>query len=576
MTAAAGQPPALGIPSRLTLGAMVVLLATAALAWAGAALAALATGGALPETTLEDAALALPRLGNHLGDPAAAWPPEVAALLPGPLGYWAAQLFVLAVAGTVALGALRLWRRLSQHLAHPLGVRPDAGLAARRDLSALVVKAPTPGRVTLGTAGRRLLAAEPQASLAVVGPTGCGKTAGLAIPALLEWSGPVLATSVKADLIGATIEHRRARGKVWVYDPAGVSGQPGAQWSPLDACGTWPGALQVAAWLTDAAAPSRDGASDSDYWYAQARKALAPHLHAAALTGRTMGDVVRWIDAQESDDVAEALGDGEDAVPCDALLAANALWQKEARLRGSVYATMENVVAGYAHADRSDDGGGRIDLEAWLAGDHSIYIVATAHEQARLRPVLTVLVQQALRTAYDRAARNGGTLEHPALVLLDEAGNIAPLADLPGYAATARSHGITLVTVWQDLAQIEAIYRHRAQTVLNNHRAKLFASGIADVATLDYLSRLVGEHRQTERNVTTDLTADRRSLGEHITYRRLAPADLLRRLPAGDAVLLYGNQAPAQVRLRPWYKLSSFPIRRTPSPRARPVGPGGR
>ena len=39
--------------------------------------------------------------------------------------------------------------------------------------------------------------------------------------------------------------------------------------------------------------------------------------------------------------------------------------------------------------------------------------------------------------------------------MLDEAGNIAPLRDLPGYASTARSHGISLVTVWQDLAHNE-------------------------------------------------------------------------------------------------------------------------
>ncbi len=427
----AGQPPGLGLPSRIALLAMAAFFAAAALVWAGAALAALAVSGALPPATLEDAAIALTRLGRHLGDPAAAWPPQVAVVLPGPVGYWVAQLVVMAVVGATGVVGFRLWRQLSQRLSHPLGVRPDAGLAARRDLSALVVSSPTPGRLTLGTSGRRLLAAEPQASLAVVGPTGCGKTAGFAIPALLEWSGPVLATSVKADLLAATIEHRRDRGKVWVYDPAGVSGHPGAAWSPLDACGTWPGALQVAAWLTEAAAPAREGASDSDYWYAQARKALAPHLHAAALTGRTMGDVVRWIDAQESDDVADALGNGEDDVPGDALLAANALWQKESRLRGSVYATMENVVAGYAHGDQSQEGGGRIDLDAWLSGDHSIYIVATAHEQARLRPVLTVLVQQALRAAYDRAARNGGALERPALVMLDEAGNIAPWPTCP-------------------------------------------------------------------------------------------------------------------------------------------------
>jgi type IV secretory pathway TraG/TraD family ATPase VirD4 len=136
---------------------------------------------------------------------------------------------------------------------------------------------------------------------------------------------------------------------------------------------------------------------------------------------------------------------------------------------------------------------------------------------------------------------------------LDEAGNTTPLRDLPAYAATARSHGITLVTVWQDLAQVTDAYKARAKTVLNNHRAKLFGSGIADDATLDYLSRMIGDEYRTERNLSADLRGNRRSISEHRAYRRAAPADALRRVPPGQAVLLYGSELPAHVRLRPWF-----------------------
>ena len=243
-----------------------------------------------------------------------------------------------------------------------------------------------------------------------------------------------------------------------------------------------------------------------------------------------------------------------DAGQLDALITAQALWSKEQRLRGSVFATIENVLSGYA-----DPGVGRssehseIDLDAWLCGDNTIFVVATAHEQARLRPVLTVLVQQAIRAAYERANADGGSLTEPCLVLLDEAGNIAPLRDLPGYASTARSHGITLVSIWQDLAQIKAIYGHRAQTVLNNHRAKLFGTGIADEATLEYVSRLIGDERRTEINRSGDLHGGRRSMSEHATYRRAAPADILRRMRTNEAVLVYGSELPAHVRLRPWW-----------------------
>ena len=146
----------------------------------------------------------------------------------------------------------------------------------------------------------------------------------------------------------------------------------------------------------------------------------------------------------------------------------------------------------------------------------------------------------------------------PCLLLIDEAGNTVTLPDLPGYASTARSHGITLVTVWQDLAQLKASYHARAQTVLNNHRAKLFGTGISDPDTLEFVSRLIGDKAQTERNVSTDLAGGRRSISEHSTYRRAAPIDVVRRMSTDEAVLLYGSELPAHVRLRPWFSTSDL------------------
>jgi type IV secretion system protein VirD4 len=596
--------------------------------WCGAALAAAATGhaGAVP---LDRAGQALIHLPGHLSDPAAAWPSPVDEALPAAVVYWACQVLVTGVAGTGGFLFWRLWRYVGSDGPRPFGVEAEAGFAQRKaDLARVTVDTPTPGRVTVGRCRGQLVATELDASLAVVGPSGCGKTAGFAIPALLEWDGPVIATSVKSDLIDATIAHRsRGEADVWVYDPTGCTGLPAARWSPLDACRTWAGAMRVAAWMAEAAQPRNDTLADADYWYSQARKGLAPYLHAAAVTKQSMGTVIRWIDTQDEDEVAQALytaarvdpETGEIRVaevgarferlreasievardllrknadpdlatkpfekwpdswrarvenatqlewmlenapkaktdPLAPLNAAKALWGKEPRLKGSVFATIENVLAGWADpAVTASADGNDIDLDRWLAGNNTLYVVATPHEQARLRPVLTVLIQQAVRRAYDTAAANKGRLPRPCLVLLDEAGNISPLRDLPAYASTARSHAITLVTIWQDLAQIRAIYNDRARTVLNNHRAKLFGSGIADADTLDYVSKLLGDEARTERNLSADLAGDRRSISEHRTYRRTASADVIRRIPPGDGVLIYGADLPAHVRLRPWF-----------------------
>ena len=617
-----------------------VVAAVSLVALAGAELAALLSGDGTFDAGLGDSISALAALPQHVSEPERAWPEPARDHLPGPVLYWLATIVVVAALLTIALAGARWWS--GHRRGRGAFGAGEGGLASGRDVQALSVHHPAPGRLTLGLHGRQLLAAEPQTSLAVVGPTGCGKTVGFAIPALLEWNGPIIATSVKTDLLDATLAHRSSVGTTWVYDPSHCTGLTAAKWSPLSACADWSGAMRVAAWLCEAAQPKSDSVTDGDYWYSQARKGIAPYLFAAAGTGRTMTDVVRWVDTQDQEEVEEALVDivgldlalaeltsagrrdqlrttyadevrnevmadsrdlyrdaeagrngqwidqellrwppaiqqlvnaqvdaaierrvaeqmrteardlvRSEGAPIPALIAAQALWAKEKRLKGSVFATMENVLAGYA-----DPGVGaasstsEIDVTEWLTGNNTIFVVATAHEQARLRPVLTVLIQQAIRAAYDAANERGGTLQHPCLVLLDEAGNIAPLRDLPGYASTARSHGITLVSIWQDLAQIKSIYGDRAQTVLNNHRAKLFGSGIADDPTLEYVSRLIGDERRTEVNKSGDLHGPRRSVSEHTSWRRLAPVDAIRRLRTGEGILLYGSLPPVWLRLR--------------------------
>lgn len=625
----------------LVLGLGGLLAAAALVVLAGAEFAAVVFGGGPFDAGLSDGIAALFALPSTASRPSQAWPDGVQAHLPGPVAYWVATIAVCAATGGLIWSGVRWWTGHRRNRG-PFGAG-EGGLARSRDTRDLEVRRPTPGRVTLGLHGRQLLAAEPQTSLAVVGPTGCGKTVGFAIPALLEWDGPIIATSVKTDLLDTTLAHRSNVGTTWVYDPTSCTGLPAATWSPLSACGDWVGAMRVATWLCEAAQPKSDSVTDGDYWYSQARKGLAPYLYAAATSGRTMADVVRWVDLQEEDEVElaltgtaglddtvaalhahgrgrelrtllaeevrnELLADAKDRYrdpdggrssrwvdrpflywpqevqqqitseidevlgrrvdeqlrdealkscladgsTLPALVSARALWGKEKRLKGSVFATMENVVAGYADPGVGDAASSsEIDVAEWLSGNNTIFVVATAHEQVRLRPVLSVLIQQAIRAAYDEANQRGGTLERPCLVLLDEAGNIAPLRDLPGYASTARSHGITFVSVWQDLAQIKSIYGERAQTVLNNHRAKLFGAGIADDPTLEYVSRLIGDERRTEVNRSGDLHGPRRSVSEHTSWRRFAPVDAIRRLRTGEGILVYGSIPPVWLQLRP-------------------------
>jgi type IV secretion system protein VirD4 len=395
------------------------------------------------------------------------------------------------------------------------------------------------------------VAAEARQSVIVVAPTQSLKTTGLAIPAVLEWEGPVVAASVKSDLLRDTLARRQTLGDVLVYDPTGATGVPTSGWTPLAGCTTWGGAQRNAAWLTGAAQPARAALADADFWYAAAAKLLAPVLFAAATSERTMADVVRWIDTQEEADVEAAL----DAAGNEyALTAARASWERDERQRSSIYTTAETALAAYADpgvmasADTSD-----ITPERLLdGGAHTLYVCAPSHEQQRLRPLFATLAHSIVSAVFERASRSGRPLDPPLLLVLDEAANIAPLRDLDTLASTAAGQGIQLVSVFQDLAQLRERWGARAGSIVNNHRARIIGAGIADPDTLDYVARLLGDAEI--RQVSSTAGADGQgSTTESSGFRALAPANVLREGRPGRAVLVYGHLPPAELELRPWF-----------------------
>lgn len=450
------------------------------------------------------------------------------------------------------------------------GSRPrHASWAHRRDLGPLRLprghrapSSPLPtGRLVLGAVGRHRVVAEPAQSVIVFGPTQSYKTSGFAVPAILDWDGPVVAASVKTDLIDHTIGYREGLGSVTCFDPSGTTGLEATAWSPLPASRTWPGARRSAANLTEVAKSSVGTMSDGDFWYATAARMLAPLLFAAASGRRDMADVIRWVDTQEEAEVLELLS--ATGVP-EAVHSARSAFAKEDRQRSSIYTTVETILEPFAGdgcaADSADPPraaapqfGRSLDPARLVAGSNTLYLCAPAHDQRRLTPLFVSVLREIIEHVYDKVSRTGRPLDPPLLVVLDEAANIAPLADLDGLASTAAGHGIQLITIWHDLAQITARYGPRASTVVNNHRAKLFLSGISDPSTLDYASHLIGDEEVILPSTTYGGQSGP-STTRSQSVRRLAPPDALRRIIPGEGILVYGNLPPARLRLRTWFE----------------------
>jgi type IV secretion system protein VirD4 len=510
-------------------------------------LAGLIFGDRWVDLPLAEMPAVLERLPSSLADPQRAWPIGVQPALPGPAGFAAAFALALLLLGGAAAGLI-IWRA-SRRREQPTPAR----WAQRRDLAPLRVSASGGGRVVLGRIGRTLIAAETRESVLVVAPTQTGKTTGLAVPAILEWDGPVLATSRKSDLVRDTLLRRSAVGDIRLFDPAATTGLPRAHWTPLARCGDWQSARRTADRLTKAAQSSpRSSGMDGEFWAQAGSRFLAPLLMAAALTNRGIADVVRWIDAEDHEEVLDALDHPEHEAARNAAIA---VWSADDRLRSSLYVTANLALEAYTDPTVLACSR-RADLTpAWLldGGANTAYLCAPLDEQARLRPLYTTLVREIVGEVYATAARTGRPLERPLLVVLDEAANIAPVPDLDQVAATGAGQGVQLVTVFQDLAQVHQRWGAKADTIVNNHRAKLFGPAISCARTLDYLRRILGDAELSQRSETS-AERGRRSTTRSSTFRAIAPPNALREARADSMLLVYGTLPPARIAMRPWFR----------------------
>jgi type IV secretion system protein VirD4 len=550
------------------------------------------------EGELAGAIRATVRLPAEWTDPKRAWTrPEDQQALPGPVLYWSATLMVALVAVVLVTVGVRVWRGSRGRGRMRLGVETRARFATGRDLAPLVVQRPVPsGRFVLGRVHGRLVATEDRraanaagkrrsssfrqgdrGSVAVIGPSRSGKTVNV-IAGLLDWDGPAVVVSVKRDLIDATRTTRESVGTTRVFDPSGVSGLPAdglARWTPLRAAATPRGAQKAAVAL--AASIPRSGVDGgADYWVKQAEILLTGLLGAAAVDRDcTMVDVAHWVFTKdipvkkEPNVILDILRDAkENGTPAEleaaaaAMLQLDAVWNLDERVRSSVYATVQTVVQ--AWLDPAVEASSTLDDEEeqayvdldWLTDpeqSNTLYLVAPLDDQKRLAPVLGGLLGDLKDQAYQRDIAGVG-LDRPLLMVIDEAGNM-PLAWLPEVAATCAGIGILLVTIWQSKAQLDAAYGRLSDSVLTNHLTKVIFSGCSDPATLDYVSRLLGDEEVQHRSVSYDISggSGRRSVSESVHREALTPFHLLRQVRPGEAVLIHGTLPPAHLTARQYW-----------------------
>lgn len=550
--------------------------------------------------------------------PATAWGTDAA--LPSATLYWACTAAVGLALVAVFAGVVVVWRRsMGAGRRRRFGQAVDAHEATPGDVRPLVIDdiVPPAGRMLLGRMnGRRgaVLATEDReryplkgraarrqgnrGSVALIGPTGSGKTA-LVASAIATWKGPVVAVSVKRDLYDTTAAVRAAQGEIAVFDPGGATGLATARWSPLEAVTTSTGALRTGRALAQAI--PRGGVTNADYWAKHGEKLLGAFMAVAGLarllppdaSGKrahvSMEQLATWVTtmAVASDTTINSLlrrGLDKEQPLEIRLMARHAavtfigVAKEDQKIRSSIYSTaalaldpwLEPSVAHSAtddprHAYASDQTWERrprfVDLDWLMEGDddhaNTLYLTASQPEFERLSPVLGGLLAD-IKDSIHAWDIKGDKLRKPLLFVIDEAGQLE-LGWLPAEVSTIAALGAFFVTCWQSLAQMQHRYTTLADAVLSGHRTKCFFAGIDDLATTKYLSSLLGSEHTTRHSTSRDIPTlfgngvGRRSVSETLQREEFAPANAVREMFPGEAVLLHGTLPPIHLDAIRWW-----------------------
>ena len=222
---------------------------------------------------------------------------------------------LIAVRAGIAYSGRRPGGRRPAPAAVPVATDPRAVVRERADAAG--------GGSYLGTCRGSWVFADPEHGVLLLGPPRSGKTSGVVIPALLACQGACVSTSTKPDVLHATIGARRATGEAWLFDPTGenssIEGVRVLSWSPVAAARSWDQALLMARAMTLAAPSVGRGTSHEHHWSERAAALLAPLLHAANRSGRSIGDVLRWVLRHDLDQPAVVLERDGAEVACDVL-----------------------------------------------------------------------------------------------------------------------------------------------------------------------------------------------------------------------------------------------------------------
>ena len=402
--------------------------------------------------------------------------------------------------------------------------------------------APRTPMLLLGTRGwkwcRQRIAVCRELSALYIGPPGYWKTATLTCHAA-DAPGALFTTSTKTEILLDTLPYRHGRGRIWIMNPDGYGNIPTTlAWSPLEGCISAQVAIRRAGDLVAASPRDKSG---KDAWHEdRAARLLRYMLHAAALIGGSMHDVVTWVTDPASPQPGRILSSSAAepgwAGKLQSLLAESG--DTLSSLISSASAAigwMDDPVMAAAACPAPGEG-----FSAWeFARSHdSVYMIGRNRPYGSLAPYFAALGAEIFEQLKGYAMETAsGRLPVPATYVLDEMPLTCPMP-VHDMLAEARGYLITLTMGIQSLSQLRAKWgEDDGDTIRSACPVEVFLGGEKRHADLEAVSGVAGGYD------TWNGTQD------NLEREALLPPEALRQMRKGKGVIFLPECKPVLAHL---------------------------
>lgn len=385
--------------------------------------------------------------------------------------------------------------------------------------------------------------------LAIIAPTGAGKTTRFVLPNILSISGvSCITTDPSGEIYEKSKHYLISQGYlVKVFNVTDI--QNSLRYNPVHRCSSFTDIQKLANLLIDSTFDNSTG----DVFWSESSKGLLNILLRIIVClpeeRRNLGELWRLLNLlgfrqQEVDALASQYLDETSFIEYGSFIS-----QPE-KTMSNIISSAKSAVNLFSNPDMATlVESESLHFESLRSQKTAIFLIIPENEIRHYKFLISILYTQVFDFCMKLPVHNRPYL--PIFFFLDEFANIGKLPNFSTLITTLRKRKVALSLIFQDIAQLDIYGKSDASVILNGGCAtRLFYPGLS-FATCQELSNILGNQSVQFRESAFDRNSSGR---EREVARPLLAPDEIRTLKSNRAILIHGRELPVMLKTLPYFK----------------------